>query len=172
MGRTSVKISDALEGIQRLYTETAPLIYYVEENQTYVSRMDVIIKAIEDRPIEAVSSVITLTEVLTHPLKLGNARLVQGYREILLTSREFRLLPITSRMAEFAAALRTRYNLRTGEDGCAAPARLGTTPGGSPGRAFLRDYAVTAGGHRKQAGGCGRDHALWTFSGAPGHGSG
>jgi hypothetical protein len=70
-----VKISNALEGVQRLYTETAPLIYYVEENPNYVTKMEAIIEAIEDRPIEAVSSVITLTEVLTRPLKLGNARL-------------------------------------------------------------------------------------------------
>ena len=66
-----MKISDVLEGVQRLYTETAPLIYYVEENPTYVAKMDAIIEAIEDRPIEAVSSVITLTEVLTRPVKLG-----------------------------------------------------------------------------------------------------
>jgi predicted nucleic acid-binding protein len=113
MGQASVKISDALGGIQRLYTETAPLIYYVEEIPTHVAKMDAIIGAIEDSPIEAVSSVITLTEVLTHPLKLGNARLVQAYRDILLNSRRFRLLPITSRIAESAADLRARYNLRT-----------------------------------------------------------
>ena len=35
-----MKISDALAGLQRLYTETAPLIYYVEENPTYVAKMD------------------------------------------------------------------------------------------------------------------------------------
>jgi predicted nucleic acid-binding protein len=113
MGRTSLKIRDALQGIQRLYTDTAPLIYYVEENPTYVSRMDVVFEAIEERPIEAVSSVITLTEVLTHPIQLGNTRLVQEYRDILLNSREFRLIPITSRIAESAADLRARYNLRT-----------------------------------------------------------
>ena len=72
-----MKIRDALEGIQRLYTETAPLIYYVEEHPTYAAKMDAIFEVLEDRPIEAVSSVITLTEVLTHPLKLGNTRLVQ-----------------------------------------------------------------------------------------------
>jgi len=108
-----VKISDALEGVQRLYTETAPLIYYVEENPTYVAKMDAIIEAIEDRPIEAISSVITLTEVLTHPLKLGNTRLEREYRDILLHSGRFRLLTITARIAESAAALRARYNLRT-----------------------------------------------------------
>jgi predicted nucleic acid-binding protein len=108
-----VKISDALEGVQRLYTETAPLIYYVEENPTYVAKMDAIIEAIEDRPIEAVSSVITLTEVLTRPVKLGNTRLEREYRDILLHSGGFRLLTITARIAESAAALRARYNLRT-----------------------------------------------------------
>ena len=108
-----MKISDALEGIQRLYTETAPLIYYVEEHPTYVAKMDAIIATIEERPIEAVSSVITLTEVLTHPLKLSNARLVLEYRDILLHSGGFRLLTITARIAESAAALRARYNLRT-----------------------------------------------------------
>lgn len=106
-------MSDALARIQPLYTETAPLIYYVEENPTYVAKMDAIIAAIEDRPIEAVSSVITLTEVLTRPFKLGNARLAQEYRDILLHSGEFRLLPVTSRIAESAADLRARYNLRT-----------------------------------------------------------
>ena len=108
-----MKISDALEGIQRLYTETAPLIYYVEENPTYVAKMDAIIEAIEARSIEAVSSVITLTEVLTRPLRLGNPRLEREYRDILLHSGEFRLLTITARIAESAAALRARYNLRT-----------------------------------------------------------
>jgi hypothetical protein len=93
-----VKISEALAGIQRLYTETAPLIYYVEEHPLYVAKMDVIIAAIEDRSIEAFSSVITLTEVLTHPFKLGDAKLEQEYRDILLHSGGFRLLPVTSRI--------------------------------------------------------------------------
>ena len=108
-----MKISEALEGVRRLYTETALLIYYVEENPTYVAKMDAIIEAIEDRPIEAVSSVITLTEVLTRPLRLGNVRLEREYRDILLHSRGFRLLTITARIAESAAALRARYTLRT-----------------------------------------------------------
>ena len=75
--------------------------------------MNAIIEAIEDRPIEAVSSVITLTEVLTYPLKLGNTRLEREYRDILLHSGGFRLLTITAQIAESAAALRARYNLRT-----------------------------------------------------------
>lgn len=108
-----MRIGDALAGVQRLYIETAPLIYYVEENPVYVSRMDAIIDRIESTPIEVVSSVITLTEVLIHPLRLGNKRLEQEYRDILLHSGGFRLLSITSQIAEAAAELRARYNLRT-----------------------------------------------------------
>lgn len=108
-----MNISDALDAVQRLYFETAPLIYYIEENSTYVAKMDAIIAAVEDRPIDAVSLVITLTEVLTHPFKMGNARLEQQYRDILLNNENLRLLPVTSRISESAAELRARYNLRT-----------------------------------------------------------
>jgi Predicted nucleic acid-binding protein, contains PIN domain len=108
-----MKISAALEGVKRLYIEAAPLVYYVEENPNYAERMEAIIGAIEDTPIEAVSSVITLTEVLTHPLRLGQTRFEQEYRDILLHSSGFRLLPVTAETADIAAHLRARYNLRT-----------------------------------------------------------
>jgi hypothetical protein len=97
-----VKVSDALLGIRRLYVETAPLIHYVEENLAYVAKMDTIVEAVDSASIEAVSSVITLTEVLVHPLKLGDTRLEQEYRDILLNSSGFRLQAVTARIAESA----------------------------------------------------------------------
>lgn len=108
-----MKIGDAIKGIARLYVETAPLIYYVEQNPDYVAKMDAVIDAIERSSIDAVSSVITLTEVLSQPMKLGNSNLEQEYRDILLNSRGFRLLPISAQIAEAAAGLRARHNLRT-----------------------------------------------------------
>ncbi len=108
-----MKLSEALEGIRRLYVETAPLIYYVEENQTYVAAMHAIFEAVEKIPIEVVSSVLTLKEVLVQPLKQGNNSLEQEYRDILLHSRGFRLHEVTAPIAESAARLRAQYNLRT-----------------------------------------------------------
>ncbi len=108
-----MKISSALKDVQRIFIETAPLIYYVEENPAYVAKMDAVVKAVENNPIEAISSVITLTEVLVHPIKLGDTKLEQEYRDILLNSGEFRLLPVTPRIAVSAADFRARYNLRT-----------------------------------------------------------
>lgn len=108
-----MKISAALVGVQQLYIETAPLIYYVEVNPAYAAKMDAIVATIETTPIDAVSSVITLVEVLSHPMKLGDHRLVQEYRDILVNSSEFRLVPVTAQIAESAAEMRARYNLRT-----------------------------------------------------------
>lgn len=113
MGSPFVKVSAALAGVNRLYIEAAPLVYYAEENLKYVERVEAIITAVEVAPIEAVSSVITLTEVLTHPLRLGQIHYAQEYRDILLHNSGFRLLPVTESIADSAASLRARYNLRT-----------------------------------------------------------
>ncbi len=56
---------------------------------------------------------ITLTEVLTQPYRIGNNVLAQRYRHFLLHSRNFAHDPITTDIAEQAADLRTRYGLRT-----------------------------------------------------------
>jgi predicted nucleic acid-binding protein len=108
-----VNIRDGLKGIHRLYVETAPLIYYVEENPTYIAKMDAIMEAIESHPIEPITSVITLTEVLVQPLKLGKTALATEYADILLNSGTFHILPVTVQIARAAADLRARYNLRT-----------------------------------------------------------
>lgn len=108
-----MKISAALTNVQRLYIETAPLIYYVEEHPTYVARMDAIIATLEKASIVAISSVIILTEVLPQPIKLGNTLLEEEYHNILLHSDGFMLLSVIAQIAETAADLRARYNLRT-----------------------------------------------------------
>ncbi len=108
-----MKIADALKGVQRLYIETAPLIYYVEEHPTYLVRMDAVIDTVENQPIQAYSSVITLAEVLIQPMRTGDKTLEQEYRDILVNSGGYQLVPITIPVAESAADLRARYNLRT-----------------------------------------------------------
>jgi predicted nucleic acid-binding protein len=108
-----VKIADALKDVKRLYIETAPFIYYVEENPTYIARMDAIIEAVYDSEMTAYSSVITLVEVLSYPLKTGDKGLEQEYRDILVNSGNYQLVPINVQVAESAADLRARYNLRT-----------------------------------------------------------
>lgn len=108
-----MKITDALKGVQRLYIETAPLIYYVEEHPNYIAKMDAIIEAMDHAGLTAVSSVITLTEVLNQPMKMSNQKLEQEYRDILVNSGSYQLVAINIQIAEAAAGFRARYGLRT-----------------------------------------------------------
>jgi predicted nucleic acid-binding protein len=108
-----VKITDALVGIKRLCIETAPFIYYVERHPVYLERVRPAIQLIDNGTLRGFSSTVTLTEVLTQPLKTGNTQIVSEYRNILLHSRHFTLVPIDAVIAERAAEFRARYNLRT-----------------------------------------------------------
>lgn len=59
------------------------------------------------------TSALTLTEVLVHPLRLGRADLAVQYRAILLGDSALRLVHLDAEVAIRAAELRARYNLRT-----------------------------------------------------------
>ena len=106
-------MSPVFNSVKRLYLDTAPLIYYIEANPNYIAQMTLIIDLIEQKPIEAFSSVITLTEVLNYPLKQGNTKLAQAYRDILQNNENFQLVNVNAKIAEAAADLRARYNLRS-----------------------------------------------------------
>lgn len=113
MGSSSVRLDIALRDITRLGIDSAPLIYLVEKHPIYVDRMIFVLKSISNGAVTAVSSMLTLTEVLTHPLRMGNQALVQEYEDILLNSVGFELLPLNSDIARQAARLRARYGLKT-----------------------------------------------------------
>jgi len=114
MGTATINsLEKQLKDVKRITLDTAPLIYFIERHPKYSSIMHEIISRIDSGLIEAYSSVITLTEVLTLPKRLGRADLETEYRSLLLHSRFFRLIPIDAKVAEDAALWRARYNLRT-----------------------------------------------------------
>ena len=108
-----MKTLAALENVHRLFVETAPLIYFIEQHSTYFDRMDAIMCRIDAGDLVGVSSVITLTEVLTLPIKANRPEIQRAYQDILLHSRYFTLVPIISDIAIQAAELRSRYSLKT-----------------------------------------------------------
>ncbi|MBC7814560.1 MAG: type II toxin-antitoxin system VapC family toxin, partial [Burkholderiales bacterium] len=108
-----MKISSSLAAVQRLYIETSPFIYYVENHPIYSDKMDNIFDGINARQIEVLSSVITLSETLTKPLKTGDKVVEQAYRALFQQTHYITLLPINISVAERTADLRARYNLKT-----------------------------------------------------------
>jgi predicted nucleic acid-binding protein len=108
-----IKLDDALSGIRLLGLDTAPVIYFVEAHPHYDARVTAVFQRISDGVLQASTSVITLSEVLVQPLLQGQAVLAQQYRDLLLHSANFQMLPIDAPLAEQAADLRARYRLRT-----------------------------------------------------------
>lgn len=113
MGSGSLNIDTALQSTRRLYVDTAPLIYWIEEHSDYITKMDRIIHVIETSPLQAVTSVLTLTEVMVQPLKRDNTDLAQEYQNILVSRDDYTLLSVTAELAISAGAIRARYSLRT-----------------------------------------------------------
>lgn len=102
-----------LSNITKLGIDTSPFIYLVEANSTYDPVVTPIFQLIDDGSLHAVTSVITLTEVLNHPIRLGLTDLETQYRTLLTSSRNLDLVAIDLEIATLAAKLRARYNLRT-----------------------------------------------------------
>jgi predicted nucleic acid-binding protein len=108
-----IKLDEALQGITLLGLDSAPLIYFVERHPVYLLLMREIIRRIDSGLVSGNSSVITLTEVLVQPKKLGRTDIENEYHDLLYHSQNFDLLHITPAIAEQAADLRSRYPIRT-----------------------------------------------------------
>lgn len=75
---------------------------------------ELIFRTICDNPYyQAFSSVITLIEVLTQPMRQLNSQLVAQYKAFLLRSANFAIYGIDPIIAEKVAELRARYGLKT-----------------------------------------------------------
>ncbi len=89
--------------------DTAPLIYYIEENRNYLPLVADLFEAIDNGSARGMTSVLTLQEVLVKPLRDGRADIADKYRQILTDSLNITLYPIGEAICETAAQLRSRY---------------------------------------------------------------
>lgn len=74
---------EALQG-KVVGLDTTPLIYFIEENPTYLDMVHPFFEAMDRGEFSVVTSIVTLLEVLVHPFRRGDTRLAQQYRDILL----------------------------------------------------------------------------------------
>lgn len=93
--------------------DTAPLIYFIEENPAYLEVVRPFFEAVDHGDFQVVTSVVTLLEVLVQPLRTGEAELAQQYREILTSATGLTTVELSRDIAEGAAHLRAVHHLRT-----------------------------------------------------------
>jgi predicted nucleic acid-binding protein len=93
--------------------DTAPVIYFIEKHPVYYSKLLPFFEAVHRGDIQAVTSTLTLTEVLVVPFRTGNLSLVADYTDILLHAPNLRMLAVTDPIARKGAELRAnlRYNV-------------------------------------------------------------
>jgi len=108
-----VTVDESLQGVIRLSLDTAPIIYFVEANPAYVDVCRAVLRRVSDGSITAHTSAVTLTETLVLPLRTQNTVLEAEYRDLLLNTNGVVILPVDAAVAERAADLRARYNLKT-----------------------------------------------------------
>jgi hypothetical protein len=68
-------ILPSILGVQRLFLDTGPVIYFVEANPAFFSSCEQVFDAIDQGDAIGLTSVLTLTEVLVHPLRSGDTAL-------------------------------------------------------------------------------------------------
>lgn len=97
----------------RLGIDTAPVIYLVERHPVHGPVVREIVARAVAGDIALVTSVLTLTEVLTQPLRLGASEIAAAYCDVLLQSPDLIMVPIDEGIAQEAARLRAVHRLRT-----------------------------------------------------------
>lgn len=117
MGRITFSPSD------KIYLDTAPIIYSIEKHADYWALMQPLWLASQNGEIEIITSELTLLETLVAPLKQNNSSLIAAY-ENLLTKTEVNSLAVTSQVLRLAAELRAQFNLKTPDAIHAATAQL------------------------------------------------
>jgi len=107
--RSGITLSQQLDTVQRLFLDTAPIIYYVEKHPRYFPVVRPVFDRMDAGTLVGVASPITLAECLVHPYRMGHADAVEMFSMLLIRRMDF--VAIEAAIASQAAELRARHNL-------------------------------------------------------------
>ncbi|GAB4189291.1 MAG: hypothetical protein Fur006_30450 [Coleofasciculaceae cyanobacterium] len=106
-------IEESLQGVTRLFLDSAPVIYAVEQSPQYLAIVRVVFEYIEDGLLIGVTSPVTLAECLVRPFRLGQTQLQQDFMELITENETIEYERIVDKdIAIQAAQIRARYNLQ------------------------------------------------------------
>jgi predicted nucleic acid-binding protein len=112
MNGNALKIQRVIEKHKIIALDTAPFIYFIEDAAPYAALIEPAFTLLENHKLRAVTSVITLAEILTKPLAEKKFSLVDEIKFALKTFTLLSIVPIDERLAEAAALMRARYGMR------------------------------------------------------------
>ncbi|WP_279388783.1 type II toxin-antitoxin system VapC family toxin [Hydrogenispora ethanolica] len=92
--------------------DTNCFIYHIEQNPRYIGGTRELFNAVEHGRNFGITSVLVLTEVLTHTFRQGNEVLAGKYRLLLKRFPNLTLVEVGDRVAELSAKIRAEYGLK------------------------------------------------------------
>jgi len=88
------------------------IIYAVEGYETHAAAIKAFLRGLTDGEILAVTSELTVAEVLVKPRRDKNTKLEEAYRRFLLPTESLRTSPVTREVLEAAAGIRANSTLK------------------------------------------------------------
>lgn len=104
-------VEDALKSVTRLFFDTAPVVYFLEETSPYIEVVATIFNALDERRFIGVFSPVTLAECLVYPIRQQNLVLQAAYFKVIAESDYHPFFETSRTIAREAARLRAGYNL-------------------------------------------------------------
>jgi uncharacterized protein len=98
---------------RRIALDTSVFIYQLEANARYLARTDQIFAWIERPGSKAVTSTITMTELLVQPYRVADQQQADEFYVLLSTYPNLEWIAPNLEIAERAAKLRALHGLRT-----------------------------------------------------------
>ena len=107
-----MRVRQALDGVVRLFLDTAPVIYFLEGSAAFQDTADAVMREVSAGSVAAVTSPGSLAECCAWPPRNGDHLLTQRYTDLIVAGNNTVFEPIDEGIAMLAADVRGRYRLR------------------------------------------------------------
>ncbi len=109
-----MELVEAISAYQVVGLDASVFIYGFQEHPQFLPVVRPLFERLDTDPaFRAVTSVVTLIEVIVHPLQLNRQDLLATYMTALLNTPNVVTYAVDVAIARRAAELRSRFNLRT-----------------------------------------------------------
>lgn len=95
-----------------LFLDSMLFIYYFENHPVFAPKAEKIFQAIESGSVHAVTSVITISEILIKPLEEENLELADEYKNCINSFPHLNIVDLNQHIATLAANLKAKYKLK------------------------------------------------------------
>jgi predicted nucleic acid-binding protein len=112
MNGGALKLRRNVEKHRVVGLDTAPFIYYIEDIAPYADLVEPVFSLVENHSLRAVTSTVTIAEILTKPFADKNFSLADEIKFTLKSFSSLYVVSVDERLAEAAALVRARYAIR------------------------------------------------------------